>query len=129
MKFLPGLIVSALLISGCASDVVYSGFIPAEDAKDGLYSFVVKIDSPRDSLNVNLLSRNDKSAGTGMIVRWYGPDGNLYLVDTLDAVSGLCQYRTGVVLDMEGNWGVEVQAGCGGTLRGVGLEMKRYGTR
>jgi len=129
MRFLLSLIVSALLLAGCSSNIVYSGFISAEDAVNGLYSFAVKVDYPSDSLEVNILCRDEKAKSVGMIVRWYGPDRQLYLTDTLDVSSGLYQYREGVVLNIAGEWGIEIKAEGSDKLRGVGLEMKKNGTR
>ncbi len=139
-------VLAALLCCACSEPSGYEAFVRAEDASDGVYSFVFPVSDTLNVYDLSFYTRTDNlhalsrsaRAPLEMNIRWFSPSSEgeqASLAETVYADGGSdCgrrfAYRSGVVVPEAGDWTLLVSlAGVPEGFCGLGLTISKNGTR
>ncbi len=126
---LPAALLTALLcLAACSPPSGYNGFVRAEDAHDGVYSFSLSVTDTVDTYDFSFYGRllSGRQRNVELRVLWLAPSGESFsetvYMKSLDSKGCKELYRSGVRLTECGEWKLNVHpVGVGDGFTGLGL--------
>ncbi len=137
LRLLPALLL-ALAMGGCVAPAdVRESFVPADSARDGVYSFSLPLTDSLAVYDFSFYGRllSGRQDNVELRVLWLSPSGESFsetvYMKSLDSRGSRELYRSGVRLSEAGEWKINVRpVGVGNGFTGLGLICtKSDGTR